>query len=63
MTKTSKKSTASKEAVDSKQKMKLVATNSLAGKYFMPYSEGQEFEIDGKRGQELIDNKDAESVK
>lgn len=63
MTKTSKKSAASKEAADSKQEMKLVAINSLSGKYLLPYSGGQKFTIDGKRGQELIDNKDAELVK
>lgn len=40
-------------------RVKLRALRPLAGKYLLPFDVDQEFTIDAKRGQELIDNKDA----
>lgn len=42
--------------------VKLEALNNLSGKYLLPYSTGNVFEIDKNRAQELIDNEDAKIV-
>lgn len=40
-------------------RVKLRALNNLAAKYLLPFEADQEFTIDAKRGQEIVDNKDA----
>lgn len=45
------------------KKVKLRALSMLTGDYGLPFSIGQEFEINEKQAAELIKNKDAEVVK
>ena len=40
-------------------RLKLKPLIPLAAKYLLPYDVDQEFTIDAKRGQEIVDNKDA----
>lgn len=63
--KTPKENNAANAAVESspKKRMKLEALSNLSGKYNLPFSEGQVFTIDGKRGKELVDNAAAKPVK
>lgn len=51
------KSKAKKENLEGR--LNLRPLKPLAAKYLLPYDVGQEFTIDAKRGQEIVDNKDA----
>lgn len=60
-TEAKKQADAKKKAQPKKGKqVELTATENLSGKYGLPYSKGQTFKINEKKGAELLKNKDAE---
>mgnify|MGYP003565210352 CR=1 FL=1 len=56
-----KKAEAAKRKPTGKQ-VKVKSISNLSGKYGLPYSDGQVFEISENQAKELIKNKDAEAV-
>jgi hypothetical protein len=60
---TEKATTNEKVVVAKKEKLvKVRALNQLAGKFLLPYSEGDEFEINATQAAEIVESKNGEYI-